>query len=175
MPAGQTRKSARRVEVKEWRALALKLHHECVPMREIAKRVSKALSTVHEGIEAELAAITAPAAEAVAQRREREREDDLARLAIVIRGSIRKAAKGNEAAAHVVVSAIRQRAKLLGLEAPTKTELSGSNGGPIVFDLSRLTDAQIDSLIAGDTSVLPGGDATPPAGAGKSGEGSSAA
>jgi len=51
---------------------------------------------------------------------------------------------------------------VFGLEAATKVEHGGKNGGPIPiasFDLSKLTDVQLDRLLAGDLSVLSGGDA----------------
>lgn len=140
-------------------------------MREIAKKVSRALSTVHEGIEAELAEITAPFAAELHKKREREREIEGARLTLVIKGSIKKATRGDAEASHVVIAAIRQRSKLFGLDAPTRTEHSGPEGGPIMsFDLSKLTDEQIDAIIAGDTSVLEGADPSEPEGAGESGE-----
>ena len=153
--AGSSKRTARARVVKSWRALALDLRVSGHTVREIAAKVGKAPSTVHEAIEAELRAI--PAA-AVAELRDVEG----ARLDALIRGHITKARRGDAEAAHVVISAIRQRSKLFGLEAPVRTEHTGKNGGPIpiaAFDLSKLTDDQLDRLLAGDVSVLAGGDA----------------
>jgi hypothetical protein len=62
--------------------------------------------------------------------------------------------------------------KVIIATLPTKTEISGKDGGPIVsYDLSKLTDAQLDRLIAGDASALGGGDAVGPEGSGEGGEG----
>lgn len=171
MPAAQTRKSARRKVVKDWRAEALRLHVDGWTMREIAKKVGKALSTVHEGIEAELAEITRPHAEEAHKERERKREVEGARLDAIIRGHLKKARAGDAEAAHVVISAVRQRAKLFGLEAPTKTEHTGRDGGPIMsFDLSKVSDEQLERILAGDLSALAGGDPESPEGGGEGGE-----
>lgn len=177
MPSGQTRKSSRRAEVKDWRAKALRYHIDGLTLREVAKKVGKALSTVHEGIEAELAEITLPFAAELNERRERERENENLRLLAVIAGSMAKARRGDAEASHVVISASRQRSKLLGLEAPTRTEHTGRDGGPIAtFDLGKLTDDQIDSIEAQLDRLVDGDEAdegetsSDPAGAGEGGK-----
>lgn len=43
---------------------------------------------------------------------------------------------------------IDRRVKLLGLDAPTKNEISGKDGGPII--ISELTDEQLKRLAAGE-------------------------
>lgn len=74
--------------------------------------------------------------------------------------------------AKVVLAAVKQSRELFGLDAPTRTEISGKGGGPLVtFDLSKLTDEQLERLCDGDPSALPGGDAGGTSGAGDSGEG----
>lgn len=168
------KRTARRAETKTWRARALQLHIDGWSMREIARKVGKALSSVHEGIEAELAEITAPHAEQAQKERERKREIEGARLDAVIRGHLKKARGGDAEAAHVVISAVRQRAKLFGLEAPTKVEHGGRDGAPITtmaFDMSKLTDEQLERVLAGDFSALTGGDAAGDEGGGGGGEG----
>jgi ParB-like chromosome segregation protein Spo0J len=167
--AGTNRKTAKLAAVKDWRARALRLHIDGFTMREIAVRVGKALSTVHEGIEAELAAITGPIAEEAKARRDQQREVEGARLEAIIRGHMNAARKGDADAAHVVITAVRQRGKLFGLEAPNRTELTGRDGGAVHFNLGDLTDDQIDRLAAGDTSAL--GDAGGAAPAAAPGEG----
>lgn len=50
--------------------------------------------------------------------------------------------------------------KVIIATLPTKTEVTGKGGGPIVtYDLSKLTDAQLERLADGDVSALVGGDA----------------
>lgn len=155
--AGSSRRVARRVAVKTWHAKALELRIAGLTVREIASRVKKAPSTVHEAIETELAAIPAPG---VVELRELQGSQ----LDALVRGHMPKARKGDAEAAHVVIAAIRQKAKLFGTEKPTRTEHTGRDGAPIAtlaFDLSKLTDDQLERLIAGDASVLGGGAEEP--------------
>lgn len=153
--AGTSRRTARKAAVKDWRARALRLHIDGFTLRQVAEKVGKALSTVHEGIEQEIKAITAPVAAEAKARRDEQREVEGARLEAVIRGAIGSARKGDPEAAHVVIAAVRQRAKLFGLEAPNRTELSGPNAGPVHFNLSDLSDDQLD-LLASGAGALPG-------------------
>jgi hypothetical protein len=151
--AGSSKRTARARVVKDWHAVALDLRVSGHTVREIAAKVGKAASTVHEAIEAELRNIPASGVLEL-------REVEGARLDALIRGHMAKARKGDAEAAHVVIAAVRQRSKLFGLEAPTRNEHTGKDGGPIAaFDMSKLSDAQIERLIAGDTSVLEGDDA----------------
>lgn len=164
--AGSSKRVRRRVAVKNWHAKALQLRIDGYTIRDVAKKLGKAISTVHEAIEKELNEI--PAAQV-----DQLREIDGARLEAVIRGHLSKARRGDAEAAHVVVAAIRQRARLFGTEAPKKTEHTGKDGGPFVFDLTKLTDEQLDRLVAGDTSVLASDNAASAQGAGEGGEASS--
>lgn len=159
--AGSSRRTAKTAVLKDWRARALQMHIDGFPMREIAAKVGKAVSTVHEGITAELAEITRPAAEKLQAIKDEQRAIAAARLEVVVRGSLGAARRGDPEAAHVIIAAVRQHAKLFGLDAPARTEVSGPSQGPIHFDLSALTDDQIARLTRGDLSALggPEGDA----------------
>lgn len=160
--ANSSKRTARRAVVKTWRAKALELRISGLTIREIATTLGKAISTVHEAIECEIREIPAAGVNAL-------REVQGAQLDALVRGHLAKARRGDAEAAHVVISAIRQKAKLFGLDAPTRNEHTGANGGPIrTFDMSKLSSEQIDRLIDGDISVLEDGDA---AGASSSGDG----
>ena len=62
----------------------------------------------------------------------------------------RQAKAGNLGATDRLLRIMERRARLLGLDAPTKEEHSGPGGGPIVIanamDLSRLSDQELQSL-----------------------------
>lgn len=56
---------------------------------------------------------------------------------------------GNLEAVDKAIKVMDRRAKLVGLDAPKKTELTGKDGGPLAVasisvDLSKLSDAQLD-------------------------------
>lgn len=63
---------------------------------------------------------------------------------------------GNPAYLQGVERCIAERAKILGLYAPTKNELSGANGGPIQTGLSQSTIDAIKYQILGipDSSIV---------------------
>ena len=61
-----------------------------------------------------------------------------------------KAVKGDLKAVETVLKVIAQRSRLLGLDAPVKTELTGPGGGPM--QIGPVTAAELNALIgtAGD-------------------------
>lgn len=116
---GSSRRAARAVAVKQWRKSALDLRVEGYTLTEIAKLLDKAVSTVHEAIEQEIAAIPA---EAVARLRKVEGD----RLDAIILGNLPLAKRGIAEASFACIAAINARAKLFGLNATEKVKVSGS-------------------------------------------------
>lgn len=57
-----------------------------------------------------------------------------------------KAIKGDLKAVETVLKVIAQRSRLLGLDAPVKTELTGPGGGPM--QIGTVTAAELNRLIA---------------------------
>jgi hypothetical protein len=55
-----------------------------------------------------------------------------------------KARTGNEKAARAVLAVMDRRAKLLGLDAPTKLEHAGNDGGPLTFTLNLVNPHDSD-------------------------------
>jgi hypothetical protein len=90
---------------------------------------------------------------------------ELSRLDALLRGLWERAVKGSDTAVASVLRVMDRRAKLLGLDAPTRRELSGPDGGPLeVLDVRKLTDDELDDAIAGrrgDASAPRGGGAAP--------------
>ncbi|PPE69491.1 hypothetical protein C1702_11145 [Caldimonas thermodepolymerans] len=78
---------------------------------------------------------------------------------------------GDDKAAGIVLKTLGERAKLMGLYAPTKTELTGKDGGPLetanlnaAVDLAKLSDAQLAALESLLSAAAPGsgtGGSTP--------------
>jgi hypothetical protein len=55
---------------------------------------------------------------------------------------------GDVAYLRILLDIQERRAKILGLDAPARQELSGPAGGPIAVSRSSLTDEQLDAVIA---------------------------
>lgn len=120
MPRGRPRKkTAKRVAVKEWRARALELRVAGWSLRQIAERIGKSISTIHEAIEQEITSIPA---DGVKQLRAVEG----ARLDRIIKANLRKASAGDGNASFVVIAAITARAKLFGMNAVEKIDVTAS-------------------------------------------------
>lgn len=83
---------------------------------------------------------------------------ELDRLDALLRGLWPQAVKGHGGAVDRVLRVMERRARLLGLDAPTKRELSGPAGGPIsVADVTQLTDEQLEALVHGDDTAADTG------------------
>lgn len=59
-----------------------------------------------------------------------------------------KALSGDEKAVRAVVEIIEKQNKILGTEAPTKHELGGPDGGPVVHEHKGQTHGDVDHLAA---------------------------
>jgi len=74
------------------------------------------------------------------------RELELARLDAMLLPLWRRVQSGDEKAVDRVLRIMERRARLLGLDAPRRQELSGPDGKPLAFDLSMLTDEELKIL-----------------------------
>ena len=72
-----------------------------------------------------------------------------------------KAVKGDLKAVETVLKVIAQRCKLLGLDMPQRTEVSGPGGGAI--ELGPTSLAELNQLIATAGELGPASDFAPPA------------
>jgi hypothetical protein len=169
------KRDTKAAEVKVWRTEALKLRITGRTIRQIADALGYSVGAVHKAISEEIAAIPA---EAVGDLREVEGarlDADEQRLGELIEAHFDHATQevvmgagdlpgsGSDRAADIVVKAVAQRtsiraqrAKLFGLNAPTRTELTGKNGGPLDIDITQLTDDQIAQVARGDIAGLAG-------------------
>lgn len=141
-------RDAKALEVAEWRAEALRLRvEELLSIRAIARRLGKSPSTVHEAIDAEIAAIPAEQADRLrvieSERLDRDEakldalvlaHEEQARTAVDLgMGEVR--GNGAKEAADIVVKAIAgktairaRRAKMLGLDAAEVVDVTTHEG-----------------------------------------------
>lgn len=92
----------------------------------------------------------------------------------------KKALKGDIEAAREWREQTAALRKLYGVDAPVRQEHTGANGGPIVFDMSKLDDQQfanldrqLDALVGGGEGNVEVGASSPPSPPGEGGEASS--
>lgn len=162
-------------EVAEWRAEALRLRvEELLSIRKIAQRLGKSPSTVHEAIDAEIAAIPAEQADRLrvieSERLDRDEakldalvaaHEEQARTAVDLgMGEVR--GNGAKEAADIVVKAIAgktairaRRAKMLGLDAAEVVDVTTRDGDLTAADAKRVladafgTSVGPDAILAG--------------------------
>ena len=113
-------------------------------LAEIAKALGVSRTCAQKDVTTGIREITGPIAQTLAERREVERERSLARCEMLVRGSLPEACKGNTKAAETVLKAEARRARLLGLDAPTKTEVTIDTA-----KLKSMSDAELEALAVG--------------------------
>jgi hypothetical protein len=109
------------------RARAFSLRRAGASYRAIAQQLSVSLATAYDDVNAELMELreqTKADAEAV-------REIELHRCDEMILGLWPAVRRGDPKAVSAAVRVSERRSKLLGLDAPSKSEISGANGGPV--------------------------------------------
>jgi len=138
-------------------------------IRAIATHLKCGATTVHEDISAVLERTRDAAIDAI----DKERRLSLARLDVAVKALWTKVRKGDGEAIRELVRLEQRRAKLLGIDAADKHEVSGPGGGGIPVDMTakaslavKLDDlrARLAGAAAGAPAVAePGGDPRPPA------------
>lgn len=130
---GEDRHSARRITAAERRRQALELRKAGATYDRIAQQLGFAnRGGAYRAVETALREITAEPAQDV-------RQLELERLDALLLGLWPQARKGNQGAVDRVLRIMERRAKLLGLDAPTKAEVGGKLSYEIVgVDLGRL-------------------------------------
>lgn len=169
-PAAERRKKigakqkAKELEIEVRRAKVAKLKLGGISLRQIAQELGCSLGTVHSDLEAVLARTVDTADEHIRM----ERDVSLGRCEVALRAIWPRICRGDVEAINAFVRLDQRRAKLLGLDAPTKQELSGPDGGPIPVAAQTSLEQKLKILeqrLTGGTQ--PGG--TPGAGSGSEG------
>lgn len=170
-PAAERRKKigakqkAKELEIEVRRAKVAKLKLGGISLRQIAQELGCSLGTVHSDLEAVLARTVDTADEHIRM----ERDVSLGRCEVALRAIWPRICRGDVEAINAFVRLDQRRAKLLGLDAPTKQELSGPDGGPIPVAAQTSLEQKLESLEQRLTggSTQPGG--TPGSGSGSEG------
>ena len=123
--------SERRVQAHERQKQALQLRTAGVAYEEIAARLG------YRGRSGAYAAVMRALRATLQEPADELRTLELERLDRLLLGVWGQAAKGNQGAVDRALRIMERRAKLLGLDAPSKTELSGPQGGPIEVNDAR--------------------------------------
>jgi hypothetical protein len=131
------------------RRQCLELRRSGLTYEEIGSRLGITRQGAHKHVKRALEQLAATTAEDASALRTLE----LLRLDRYLAGLDTSATNGDVGAVHAALKLAERRAKLLGLDAPTKQELTGKDGGPLATettvkpDLSKLTDEELDTML----------------------------
>ena len=109
--------------------------------REIAEQLKVAKTTVHRDLEH----VRKSRREELSVAADTERDKELARLERLWSRWIVAAERGDDRAAAILLRIADRKAKLLGLDAPVRSEVTGADGGPLIEGL--VTGLSTDQLI----------------------------
>lgn len=151
--------AGQRIERSTWVADAVRLSIKGWSLRRIAEHVDRDHTTVAEALAKEFERVR-PKGEELETLRNIQREQIQRQLSSWLPRSLR----GCKDAGLVVFRFLERAAKLDGLDAPAKKEVTGADGAPLL-DLSGITNEQLDGIIARV------GDAGGPVGSGEAREG----
>ena len=110
------------------RAWRLRIEHG-LSIRQIAAKLGVGLGTAQRDLEA-------ARAECKPENVDELREEASAALLVVRRSMLKLAKRGDPQAASAAIKAIAEHAKLNGLHAPEKRELTGKDGAPLSLDVT---------------------------------------
>jgi hypothetical protein len=144
----QSSTSARMLSARAMEVEAVRLRLAGMSYSSMSERLGVSASSAHRAVLRSLARTAADLGESADALRSLE----LQRLDALLAGLWPAASAGDPAAVSVALRVSERRAKLLGLDAPSRRELSGADGGPIeiapTIDLTRLSDADLATLDA---------------------------
>lgn len=147
-----------REKAAERRLRALELRKGGATYRQIGERLGVSEAQAHRDVCRALAGLQ-KLCEAEA---EVVRTLEIARLDALLVPMMRQALQGNQGAVDRVLRIAERRAKLLGLDAPVRQEVTGPGGGPIQHrDVTELTDDELAAIASRGRS----GTAAPASGA----------
>lgn len=144
----QCTSGGRRAVASERKVRAFALRKEGKPLRAIAEELGVSHEMVRRYVRDGLEELNRSRLDDATELRTLEE----ARLDGLLQGLWAPATGGDEKAAAVALRVCESRRKLLGLDAPTKSEITGKDGSPVVGseepppDLTRLSDDEIHQL-----------------------------
>ena len=141
------RGAPRNAEIEARRQKAFQLRRGGASYREIAEALQVSHQTAANDVAAILKQVNARTQDVALEYRTMQ----LARLDAMLMGVWGKASKGELGAVSMVIKIEERRARLLGLDAPARQEISGPEGGPIEIapvdyrqSLARLAPSEDD-------------------------------
>jgi len=126
---------ARQINIEERRQQALDFRKAGYSYRDIGARLEVSHEQARRDVEAALAALVADTKDSAEQLRQLELE----RLDMLTKALEPMAAVGNPGAVNSFLRVMERRAKLLGLDAPVKQDIS--------VDVTKLTDDELRAII----------------------------
>jgi hypothetical protein len=158
--ATRNRTSRQRIGRSERANQALELRKAGKTFVEIGKKMGVSPQRAHALVTQELVRLNATRSEAAAEVCRLELE----RLDVLLAGLWGNAKAGDTCAVDRVLSIMARRAKLIGLDAPEKRELTGKGGSPLALTLSLEELVEADRQLEDFTREQQG--AAGPSGAG---------
>lgn len=119
--------SAQRIKALADQRKALELRRMAWGYQAIADHLGIGLATAHRHVMDALKEARAQ----ISTEADTLKSEDLSRLDAMLAGLWPRASKGEAVAVDRVLKIMERRAKLLGLDAPDRAEVSGPSGGPI--------------------------------------------
>ena len=171
MPAPNHPSTGERLQHAMWVEEAVRLALKHWSARRIARKLGLHHSTVADALAKELASHRLNP-EQVEAYRNQQRETIfrlLSKWEPRARGNQNKGIAPDKDAALVHLKYLERWAKLDGLDAPTRNEHTGAEGGPLVINVSSLNDEQL-RLGADDSSDAPSVEGGVPSGVGEASE-----
>lgn len=148
--ASRTRTPRRDARTAARRTTALELRAQGLTLEAIGARLGITRQSVHELLRREMAA----AAETRRDLAEHQLEIDLAAIDAILAGLSTRIADGDPQAGATALRALERRARLLGIDAPTKTDLT--SGGQSLHDAHAALAAALAGLAAEPGAVGTG-------------------
>lgn len=146
MSAGNTTSAAKARKL-DHQQKALELRRAGLGYVDIGSKLGIGKSQAHRLVKAALAECV----EAVTAEATQLKAEELSRLDGMLTGIWADARKGHLGAIEKVLKIMERRAKLLGLDAPTKHAVGGDPDAPPVQHAHTMTDADLERIAAGSS------------------------
>lgn len=159
-PQRKTTKKGRRLrsknpDVEARRRRAVKLRVDGYSYREIAAKLRVDVETAFSDVAVVLER-TRLAADKLADE---VRRLDLERLDLATKALLPKVKKGDARSTEKLVAVMARRSKLVGADAPVRSEISGPEGAPIELDARNALLEKLDGLLGGEDGSAASGEA----------------
>jgi len=136
------KQAASELAIEQRRERITKLRISGWSIRDIAAHIGCSIGTVH----GDLSAVLERTQDAANDATKRERAVSLARLDVATKGIWPEVETGGVEAVDRLVKLEQRRARLLGLDAPARQEISGPGGGAVPIEARSALESKLDEL-----------------------------